>query len=58
MTIRNRYCFNCGEFIGTYADYDALDTCGKPECEREARHEHERERQEAHEQLDRDRGWQ
>ncbi len=34
---RMRFCFNCGEELGVYADYDPLDTCGKLECEREAR---------------------
>lgn len=34
-----RYCFNCGEELGVMKsiDYDPLDTCGKAECEREAR---------------------
>ncbi len=34
-----RHCFNCGEELGVFAavDYDELDTCGKRECEREAR---------------------
>jgi hypothetical protein len=52
-----RYCFNCGEELGAYADYDRLDTCGKRECEREARAIREEERQHAHDQLDRDMGW-
>lgn len=36
-----RYCFNCGAEIGVFTsfDYDELDTCGKPECERESRAE-------------------
>lgn len=31
-TIKMRHCFNCGEELGCYADYDPLDTCGKREC--------------------------
>jgi hypothetical protein len=52
-----RYCFNCGEELGCYRDYDRLDTCGKQECEAEARGAAHAERFEAHEQLDRDMGW-
>ncbi len=52
-----RYCFTCGEEIGVYADYDRFDTCGKQECEREARHGRDQEREEAHERLDRDMGY-
>lgn len=56
-TAKMRYCFNCGEEIGAYAGYDRLDTCGKQECNREARHAAAAEREEAHEQLDRDLGY-
>jgi hypothetical protein len=52
-----RHCFNCGAELGDYADYHPLDTCGKPECVRAAAEAVLRERQEAHEQLDHDRGW-
>lgn len=52
------YCFNCGEDIGEKDRFsDPLDTCGRPECNREARNAFEAERAEAHEQLDRDMGW-
>ena len=56
---RMRHCFWCGVELGVYDDIDSdpLDTCGKIECEREARNEARREREEAHEQLDRDLGW-
>ena len=37
--------------------YDRTDTCGKAECEREALYAAAAERQEAHDQLDRDMGW-
>jgi hypothetical protein len=57
MAPKMRHCFNCGEELGFYADWEPLDSCGRPECEREARSAREAERSEAHEQLDRDRGW-
>lgn len=56
-TAKMRYCFNCGEEIGVYADYDRLDDCGKMECQREVRHILAAEREEAHDQLDRDLGY-
>lgn len=53
-----QHCFNCGAELGVY---DRLpgdhDTCGAPECEREARDAYVAERDEAHEQLDRDMGY-
>lgn len=52
-----RHCFNCGKPVGTYADWDRLDTCGERQCEREARYVRDAERDEAHEKLDRDMGW-
>lgn len=52
-----RRCFNCGEELGRYREHYPLDTCGKPECEREARSAQMQEREEAHYQLDQDRGW-
>lgn len=52
-----RHCFNCGAELGVYADYDPLDDCGKSECLRAAQDAHRQEREQAHEQLDRDRGW-
>ena len=54
------YCVNCGEELGMsehkqrQRDYD---TCGKQECDREARESIAAEREEAHEQLDRDMGY-
>lgn len=59
MTAKMRHCFNCGAELGVMSrwEFDPLDTCGKTECEREARIAHERERQDAHEQLDRDMGY-
>jgi hypothetical protein len=52
-----RHCFNCGDELGEYADADPLDTCGKVECNREAQAAARQEREEAHEDLDRERGW-
>ena len=61
MTAKMRHCFNCGAELGVMShwEFDPLDTCGKTECEREASfaRERERERQDAHEQLDRDMGY-
>lgn len=52
-----RHCFNCGDDLGVYAYSDPLDHCGKQECAREAQDAARAEREEAHEQLDRDMGW-
>lgn len=59
MPKKMRHCFYCGDEIGVYADnhYDPLDTCGKQECNREASAAARQERDDAHEQLDRDLGW-
>lgn len=52
-----RHCFYCGAELGYYTDYDPLDTCGARECDRAARDIARQQRDEAHEQLDRDMGW-
>lgn len=52
-----RYCFNCGEELGVSTFHDALDHCGKSECAREAQDAYRAEREEAHERLDRENGW-
>ena len=55
---KTHYCFNCGEEIGLWDRFsDRRDTCGARECEREARNAEVEEREQAHEQLDRDNGW-
>jgi hypothetical protein len=54
---KERFCFNCGASIGRYTDYDNLDTCGERECTRAAQDAASMQRDEAHEQLDRDMGW-
>ena len=56
-TPKMRFCFNCGDEIGIYAEYDPRDDCGKQECQREARQAYAEEREHAHEQLDRDMGY-
>lgn len=57
MTSKMRHCFNCGEEIGFDAYHDPLDTCGRKECLREAQWAHAAERDERHEQLDREMGY-
>ena len=43
--------------MGCYLEHDRFDTCGKVECDREARHAGQEIREEAHNQLDRDMGY-
>jgi len=58
MSDRRHTCYYCGDDIGQWDRFsDRFDTCGRPECEREARDAAYAEREEAHEQLDRDMGW-
>ncbi len=52
-----RFCFNCGAELPASAYHDRLDTCGSLECEREAQNQALADREDAHEQLDRDNGW-
>ena len=52
-----RRCFNCGEELGRSRYRDPHDTCGRQECEREARNAERGEREEAHERLDEDMGY-
>lgn len=49
-----RYCWVCGESLGriSRAEYDPLDTCGKPECNRESQHAWAERRAEAHRKVD------
>jgi len=54
---KERFCFNCGESLGVLGWSDRYDTCGKRECDREARYAMQADREEAHEQLDRDLGY-
>ena len=56
---KERFCWVCGASMGFIENryYDRRDTCESRECLREAREAERQERDEAHEQLDRDRGW-
>ncbi len=52
-------CEYCGDDLDGEVDKlpGEIVTCGKRECERWVRDEQQAERDEAHAQLDRDRGW-
>lgn len=53
-----QHCFNCGDELGVFHAYQGdRNTCGKQECERAARDDERAECEQAHEDLDRDRGW-
>jgi len=55
---KRHHCFNCGTDIGPKDHWSSsLDDCGAIECQREARNAYAQEREEAHEQLDRDMGY-
>jgi hypothetical protein len=56
---RERHCWFCGASMGIVENrhYHRDDTCGRAECEREARAAARHERDEAHDLLDQDRGW-
>lgn len=56
---KERFCWNCGKSMGFVERkyYDSRDTCGDRECDRHARNAEIQERDEAHEQLDRDVGY-
>ena len=58
-TAKMRHCCNCCAELGVIErrHYDPLDTCGQQECERAAQDADAAERDEAHEQLDRNMGW-
>lgn len=59
MTAKMRHYFNCGAELGVLsrAEWSPLDDCGSPECLRAAREAYRQEREEAHEQLDKDMGY-
>ena len=56
---KERFCWYCGESMGVIADkyYHRSDTCGKIECNREARDVERQERDDAHDRLDEEMGW-
>lgn len=54
-----KHCAYCGEELGMTESWDRdPESCGKAECSREVNAMYREEREEAHEQLDRDMGWQ
>lgn len=58
MAKKLQYCCYCGKELGVYdAPPFNLDTCGAKECERFAAEMDAQDRAEAHEKLDRERGW-
>jgi hypothetical protein len=54
-----RHCPYCGDDMGFIENryFDRTDPCGKTECNRDARHAAEAEREDAHDRLDHDMGW-
>jgi len=56
---RVRHCPYCGDDMGFIEDryYERNDPCGKQSCMREASDCEREERDNAHDQLDRDNGW-
>lgn len=56
---KERFCAFCGDSLGFLdrIQWQPNDVCGKPECLRYARESEREERERAHDQLDRDRGW-
>jgi hypothetical protein len=56
---RRQYCWNCGADMGEWDRRycESRDVCGKLECNRAAQDAAREERDNAHEQLDRDMGW-
>lgn len=56
---KERFCWNCGRSMGRIESryYERTDTCGAIECSRAERDMHREEREEAHRDLDEQRGW-
>jgi hypothetical protein len=56
---KERFCWYCGDSLGEIDSrfYEKGDTCGKSECEREARAMQREERDDAHRDLDERLGW-
>lgn len=57
MIRMTRHCWYCGDDLGCEVPARDREVCGKRECQREQRDSYAQEREEAHEQLDRDMGW-
>lgn len=53
MDMKERFCWYCGDSLGflSRAHWQHGDTCGKPECDREALDQAQYERDEAHSAL-------
>ena len=56
FTAKTRHCWNCGADMGMIEDrhYDRTDTCGAQGCERALRDQLASERQDRHDEIDRD----
>jgi len=56
---KERFCWNCGASLGvlTRAEWEPRDDCGQMDCVRASQDAARAERDEAHEQIDRDLGW-
>ena len=53
-----QYCAYCGDEMGVWNSFStSYDTCGKRECDRDAKDCEEEERGRAHEELDMNMGW-
>ena len=53
-----QHCDYCGAEIGVFVkQWREVLSCGERECDRHVRDIEQQEREEAHEQLDRERGW-
>ena len=57
MVAKERHCPYCGESMGVLNYVNQYDTCGELECERWALGQAAADREDAHEQLDRDLGY-
>jgi hypothetical protein len=58
MATRMQHCAWCGAELGVYEGrYDEPESCGRSECNREVNAMYREMREDAHERLDRDMGW-
>jgi hypothetical protein len=58
MTEKLQHCFYCGKEVGVFKSWPGeLVDCGARECAREAAAAYRQEREEAHDNLDRQMGW-
>lgn len=58
--MKMKHCAYCGDELGLVAHdsyFREPEPCGKRECQREVTAMYRDEREQAHEQLDRDMGW-